>query len=138
MATWGAVVRQWGSKAIGHRWMSQIPTALLPYCLTALAAALLYRLRWRGIENGLRLGAVPGDLLLARLDRGELCVGAHVVHELDRDLAAIEIAVETEQEHLQHRRPIVEGGAGAEIGRSAIGLAIDMHAGRVDAVGQGC
>ena len=53
---------------------------------------------------------------ISSLDRVETAVAADEVHELDLDLAAVEVAVEVEQEDLENRRAVVEGRPGAEIG----------------------
>ena len=70
--------------------------------------------------------AVGLHLRLEGLDAIEAAVAADVGDEVDGDLAAVEIVVEVEQEHFQHRRPIVEGRPRAEIGGALDGLAIDQ------------
>ena len=48
-----------------------------------------------------------------------------MVDELDRDLTAVEVVVEVEQKHLEHRRAVVEGRPRAEVGRAGWVLAVD-------------
>ena len=87
-------------------------------------------------ENGAGVIAVGLHLRLEAVDAVEAAVAADVGDEVDGDLAAVEVLIEVEQKHLQHRCPVVEGRPRAEIGCRRMGLAIDQHAHRVNAVGE--
>ena len=62
-------------------------------------------------------------------------LGPQPANELQADLAAVEVAVEVENERLDRARPVVEGGADADAGSRHAALARDVRPRRVDAVG---
>src|SRR5262249_38782055 len=80
--------------------------------------------------------AILVHLLLQGCCSVEPAIGSNKVNEFHLDLAAVEVAVEIEQERFEEGCAVVEGWAGAEVCGTCIMVTARGDAHGIDAVGQ--
>jgi hypothetical protein len=88
-------------------------------------------------EIGAHLGDIAGDLRLERFEGLELFLAAQLVHEIDIDMPAVDVAIEIQQVHFQHRlQALGHGGPHADVGGAGKRLRIDPRDGDREHAGQ--
>ena len=90
-----------------------------------------------GLEVGAHIVDVAGDLRLERIEGLELRLVAQLVHEIDIDMPAVDVAIEIQQVDFQHRlHACVHGRAHADVGGARQRLRVDARNGDGKYAGQ--